>query len=333
MHRVLGSACVCAGLMIFASWPAASTQGRKSILLIADRPSHGPLQHEHNAGVHLFEKALKTIPGVAVTATFDGFPADLSLLDKADAIFMFCTGGNRHFAFQSPDRTAALQRAADRGAGMMFHHYCVEPGAEAGRREMLDWIGGYFETHYSVNPIWEADFVKLPDHPITRGVTPFKSKDEWYYNMRFRDGMKGVTPILTAVPGPDTLTRPDGPHSGNPDVRAKAGQPTVVMWAYERPNGGRGVGFTGGHYHMNLANENYRKLVLNALLWMAKAEVPDGGVTINVTEEGLKERTDPKPQRGRSGESTSNSQLQLPIPNSQFPTPTPRTDVGSRKLE
>lgn len=65
-------------------------------------------------------------------------------------------------------------RRLDRGAGLMFFHYCVEPGAETGRREMLDWIGGYFEINYSVNPTWEADFTSLPNHPIARGV-PFPS--------------------------------------------------------------------------------------------------------------------------------------------------------------
>ena len=297
--QIAHAGCVAALLATMAA--AGSTQTQKNILLIADLPSHGPLQHEHNAAVHLFEKALKGVPGVTVTTAYDGFPADLSVIDKASAVFMFCTGGNRHFAFQSPDRIAALEKAAARGAGMMFFHYCVEPGAEAGRKEMLDWVGGYFETHYSVNPIWEADFQKLPNHPIARGVKPFKVRDEWYFNMRFREGMKGVTPILTAIPGPDTLTRPDGPHQGNPDVRAKAGKPTVVVWAYERPGGGRGVGFTGGHYHMNFANPEFRKLALNALLWSAKVDVPKNGLTFEVTEEGLKERTDPKPQRGRGG--------------------------------
>jgi type 1 glutamine amidotransferase len=286
------------GAVLAGALPAA-TQAPKRILLIADRPSHGPLQHEHNAGAHLFAKWLNaTVPGVQATPVFNGWPEDTSLIDKADAIFLFCTGGNRHFAFQE-DRAASLQRAADRGAGLMFHHYCVEPGAEAGRKEMLDWIGGYFETHYSVNPIWDARFETLPDHPIARGVKPFTSKDEWYYNMRFVEGMKGVTPILTAVPGPDTLTRPDGPHSGNPDVRAKAGQPHTVMWAYERPNGGRGVGFTGGHYHLNLLDPNYRTIVLNAILWIAKVDVPPGGVQVATTEEELNERVDPKPQKGQ----------------------------------
>lgn len=287
-----------AGALLVMVMPAAS-QAPKQILLIADRPSHGPLQHEHNAAAHLFQKWLNAaVPGVQATAVFDGWPADTALIDKADAIFLFCTGGNRHFALQE-DRAASLQRAAARGAGLMFYHYCVEPGAETGRTEMLDWIGGYFETHYSVNPIWEADFSSVPAHPITRGVKPFKSKDEWYFNMRFVEGMKGVTPILSAVPGPETLERPDGPHSGNPDVRAKAGQPHTVMWAYERPGGGRGVGFTGGHYHMNLEDPNYRTIVLNALLWIARVDVPSGGVQVSTTPEELKERVDPKPQKGQ----------------------------------
>jgi type 1 glutamine amidotransferase len=298
--HLLHAACVA---FIVAGFVATgSAQARKHILLIGDRPSHGPLQHEHNAAVHLLQKALKAVPGATVTTHFDGFPTDLSLIDKADAVFMFCTGGNRHYAFQSADRTQALQKAVERGAGLMFFHYCVEPGAEAGRKEMLDWIGGYFETHYSVNPIWEADFTALPNHPITRGVKPFKVRDEWYYNMRFQPGMKGVTPILTAVPGPDTLSRPDGPHSGNPDVRAKLGQPHHVMWAYERPGGGRGVGFTGGHYHMNFADPNFRTLVFNAVAWISKLDVPPGGVKFDVTDEELKERTDPKPSRGRGAQ-------------------------------
>ena len=98
--------------------------------------------------------------------------------------------------------------------------------------------------------------------------------------MRFVDGMRGVTPILSAVPGPETLSRPDGTHSGNADVRAKLGQAHVVMWAFNRPGGGCGVGFTGGHYHLNFADPNFRKLVLNAIVWIAGVEVPANGVDL-----------------------------------------------------
>jgi hypothetical protein len=75
------------------------------------------------------------------------------------------------------------------------------------------------------------------------------------------------------------------------------------MWAFNRPAGGRGVGFTGGHYHLNFADANFRKLVLNAIVWIAGVEVPASGVDLPVTTEELNERTDPKPRRARNGDS------------------------------
>jgi hypothetical protein len=53
----------------------------------------------------------------------------------------------------------------------------------------------------------------------------------------------------------------------------------------ERADGGRGVGFTGGHVHRNWKDDNFRKVVLNALLWICKVEVPKDGVESSVSEE------------------------------------------------
>jgi putative membrane-bound dehydrogenase-like protein len=55
-------------------------------------------------------------------------------------------------------------------------------------------------------------------------------------------------------------------------------EPQHVAWASERPNGGRGFGFTGGHNHWNWGDPNYRKLVLNAIVWAAHGEVPKNGI-------------------------------------------------------
>ena len=67
----------------------------------------------------------------------------------------------------------------------------------------------------------------------------------------------------------------------NPTVLAevKAGKKQVVAWAYERPDGGRGFGFTGGHFHRNWQHDDFRKTVLNAIAWTAHLEIPAGGVT------------------------------------------------------
>ena len=99
--------------------------------------------------------------------------------------------------------------------------------------------------------------------------------------MRFRENMRGVTPVLSAIAPASTLKRPDGPYSGNPHVRASVanGEPQHLGWCVERPDRGRGFGCTGGHYHQNWGNDQFRKLILNGILWTAKMEVSEGGVS------------------------------------------------------
>jgi type 1 glutamine amidotransferase len=196
-------------------------------------------------------------------------------------------------------RLEQLGALMKKGVGFGCIHYACEPTTEKGNKEFRDWIGGCFETFWSVNPHWDANFKSLPNHPITRGVKAFSMRDEWYFHMRFRDGMRGVTPILSDVPPESTMSRGDGPHSGNPAVReaVKRGEPQHVAWAAERPNGGRGFGFTGGHFHKNWGHDDFRKVVLNAILWIAKADVPAGGVDSKVTPEQLAANQDDKGRR------------------------------------
>jgi hypothetical protein len=136
----------------------------------------------------------------------------------------------------------------------------------------------------------------LPGHPITRRVHPFAIEDEWYYSIRFRPEMKGITPILVAKPDDaarkGSSSSPRGPY---PHIIAASGREEVLAWAVERPDGGRGFGFTGGHFQKNWGNTDFRTLVLNAILWTAKREVPSAGVTSTVSEEELKQNLDPKP--------------------------------------
>lgn len=54
--------------------------------------------------------------------------------------------------------------------------------------------------------------------------------------------------------------------------------PEHVAWACERSDGGRGFGCTGGHSHWVYAQDDFRKLMLNAICWIAKVKVPRGGV-------------------------------------------------------
>ncbi len=251
----------------------------KKLLILAGSPSHGHKEHEYRAGSLLLQRCLAATPRLQVTVVSNNWPKDESVFQGVDAVFMFCTGGGGHPAIK-PERLKLLGDLMKRGVGFGTGHYGVEvPKGDAGDA-FLAWQGGYFEMYWSVNPTWMANFEKFPDHPVTRGVQPFKIRDEWYYHMRFVEGMKGVTPILSTVP-PDNTRGQAGvmsPHGGNPHVFARKGQAEHMMWCYERPDGGRGLGFTGAHYHENWGNENYRKVVLNGLLWLAKVEVPANGV-------------------------------------------------------
>jgi type 1 glutamine amidotransferase len=268
----------------------------KEIVFLAGPPSHGPGEHEHRAGCLLLKACLDKVPGVVSEVYSNGWPKDPSAaFAGAATVVVYCDGGPGHPLLQD-DRLKTIGALMKKGVGLVCIHYAVEPTKEKGEKEFLDWLGGCFEVNWSVNPTWHADFTALPRHPVTRGVKPFSLTDEWYFHMRFLDKMKGVLPILQAVPPESTMSRPDGPHEGNPAVReaVKRGEPETVAWAYERRNGGRSFGFTGGHYHHNWGNDNVRKLVLNAILWTAKVKVPADGVASEVTEAELRRNLDRK---------------------------------------
>lgn len=270
----------------------------KKIVFIAGRPSHGPGDHEHRAGCLLFKKCLDQVPGLTSVVYSNGWPQDASAFDGADAIVIYSDGGDGHPAVQD-DHLKVLGALMKKGVGLGCVHYAVEVPTNKGGPEFLAWIGGYFETYWSVNPTWKADFKTLPEHPVTRGVKPFSIFDEWYYHMRFPDGMKGVTPILTAVPPDSTRGKPglNDAHGGNPEVQKHNGEPEQMMWVHERADGGRGFGFTGGHFHKNWGDPNFRKVVLNAILWIAKADVPETGVQSTLSEEDSRKNLDDKGRR------------------------------------
>ncbi len=310
-------------LSLFAN-SGHAVDGHRQVLLIAGKPSHGPGQHEHNAGVQLLAKCLKQSAAdkVDVEVSLGGLWPDEASVRKANTIVIYSDGGSGHPALPHLEQLDAEMK---RGCGLVCLHYAVEPAFAkvgwpepeigpdgkplkqsppsgrssegAGSKEFLQWLGGYFEQFWSVNPHWEANFKALPDHPISKGVKPFSTTDEWYYHMRFRAGMQRVTPILSDLPPDSTTTRPEGSHGGNPDQKREVLEEKKaqhVAWAVDREDGGRGFGFTGGHFHKGWGNDEQRKLVLNAILWTAKVEVPAGGVESTITAADLEANLDPK---------------------------------------
>ncbi|MDR1958059.1 MAG: ThuA domain-containing protein [Planctomycetaceae bacterium] len=280
------------------------------ILFIAGQGSHGYGVHEFYAGSVLLAEALEhfvsekpldsngtLLPEIKTTIHRNAKPGDTFMFDDADVVVVFCDGGGRYPLRGQEDRLEKLRQA---GKGFVFLHYalCGSQGNDAQKPSalppdaqfILKATGGVYEIFHSVNPSYTAEFKSLPDHPVTRGVRPFSIDDEWYFHMRFLNDwsteqildrtVPNLHAILVTVPPDETKQRRDGAHSGNPTVRNRLGKPEIVAWAFQRDDGGRGFGLTGGDQHWNFANPDFRKLLLNAILWTAKAEVPPAGVSV-----------------------------------------------------
>ena len=275
MKKLILNLCVLSGLLLGATSEAAD---KAKAVFISGKPSHGRLAHEHRAGNMILAKGLNEsgLPIEAVLLPHYGYPKDESILNGADTIVIFCTGHGGHVLNPKLKQFDALMK---KGTGVVMIHWATEAIKGDPGNKFLEWMGGFCDLNWSVNPHWTPNF-KAQEHPVWNGVKPFSVNDEWYYHMRFVKDLKGVTPILTDVPLAKTLKRPDGARSGNPAVRKAVanGESQHVAWAYERPDGARGFGFTGGHVHMNWQHDDNRKLMLNAILWTANVEIPKGGV-------------------------------------------------------
>jgi type 1 glutamine amidotransferase len=246
------------------------------IVLIAGRPSHGPGEHEFNAGTLLLDQCLKQNKGVETVVVKGGWPEDESVFDGAGAIMLYMDGGERH-PILAGARLETLAKLMQKGVGMACLHYAVEIPKDIGGPHLLDWIGGYYERPYSQNPINDAALTQAsPQHPISNGWKSFQSKDEWYYKIRFRPDDKRLQPILT------TMLPKDAPNQ------------ETVAWAVERADGGRGFGFTGGHYHKNWGIDDQRRMIVNAILWVAKVDIPKSGAACQIKPEDLTVNLDPK---------------------------------------
>lgn len=268
---------------------AASAEPSK-IVLIAGQPSHPSGQHEFNAGSILLARALNEQSGLPLTVevVHNGWPEDESVFDGADAVVIYSDGNAKH---PVNGHEAKMQEMLDGGVGLMCMHYGVEvPKGEQGEL-FKKWIGGHYESGFSTNPHWTPEITLDESHPISRGVPGFRANDEWYYNMRFAEP-NTASHILTGIPTRESINRY---VHWTPAGEKGLGKRQTMMWAIERPDGGRGVGFTGGHWHRNWAIDDFRRVVLNAMIWTAGMDVPESGVSSEpVTEAQLNENLDEK---------------------------------------
>jgi type 1 glutamine amidotransferase len=261
-----------------AAEPATVDQ-RKNVVLIAGKKSHGPEGngiHDYGRSVRLLKRLLErsnVAERIRVETSFDGWPGDPALIENADTIMIISDGrdGDKYeeaLHLVSPERVAAVERQMARGCGFVVFHFSTFAPDRYGEA-MLRWHGAYFDWEndgkrewYSAIKTIEAE-VKLvtSEHPVLRGVKPFRLREEFYFNMRFPERDSGLIKLLEV-----------------PALSGRAESGNVVAWARQREDGGRGFGTSCGHFFDNWKNDDFRKLLLNAIVWSARIEVPEQGV-------------------------------------------------------
>jgi type 1 glutamine amidotransferase len=257
---------------------------KKKIVFLAGPKDHGRPgngRHEYEKDLRALAGFLETSPnlrGIETRVYVGKAPQDLAELQDASAIVIESSSDRdakeTHPLFpQEPttdrrtydaDTTAYLEqfdRLIKKGVGVAIFHYATWVEHWVARKYYLQWIGGLWISMGSTNPVAEWTMTpKNGDHPILRGVRPWTYRDEVFCRY-FLPADSRRTELLIGMPAQSALG------------------PQVAAWAYDRADGGRGFVMGGVDFHDNLKTvEDYRRFLLNGIVWAAGVEVPRGGV-------------------------------------------------------
>jgi type 1 glutamine amidotransferase len=264
--------------------PPAPATATKKIVFLAGPKDHGaPGRHEYEKDLRELAWSLENASNVKNLRTevlVGKAPRDLSLVQDASAIVIYSSGdwlqNETHVLFEqfqatngrtySTETTAYLQQLdqliRQKNIGVVIFHYTMWVENWVGRRYYLNWLGGLWIPYASHNPVDTWTMSPLPvQHPVLNGVKPWTFRDEVFSRYLLSDNPRR-TELLQGTP-----------------ANANNGAPRPVSWAYERPDGGRSVVWGGSDFHDNMHNvAEYRRFLLNAIIWSAKVDVPSDGV-------------------------------------------------------
>jgi type 1 glutamine amidotransferase len=252
------------------------------ILILVGPSNHPPGTHEVAAGARLVKHCLEraeNVRGLAVEIV-TAWPTDRQSLQKVAAILFT---GDRFPPAEMPDRErimADLATMMDHGCGLVCIHYATGLNATQvaadGDHPLLRWMGGYFATrclhHQSIARVFAEATIEpnrsepaAKDHAVLRGWKTFTVHDEPYIKNYF--GTNGLEKNVTAL--------------ATSQLPPEAPQRETVAWAVSRADGGRGVGIVMPHFYKNWQVDDLRMLIMNAIVWSARREVPADGVKTN----------------------------------------------------
>lgn len=263
----------------------------KVIYFMAGIKDHaGPSRHETEKDLLVLQRCLDSVvnvKGVKIVTRFIYKRTALDINDMKDAAAiviessaegsspnrvhpLFPPSGDNKKSYdkevlQYLNQVDSLHKA---GMGIVVLHWAVAAQNETAARLYRNWFGGGWIPAYSHNPLGKWTVTPIESgkkHPIMRGVGPWTYKDEIF--SRFL--------VIPQDPHRTDLLMGEAPKTNQGSVT-----PRCITWAYE-DGLSRGLIYGGMDYHSALLNDDYRRFLLNAIVWAAGIEVPKGGVKSN----------------------------------------------------
>ena len=192
-----------------------------------------------------------------------------------------------------PARWAKLKQLMAGGAGLVMLHQSMDVPADhaedvkgLARRRLPSPTSAIAATGTRSSP-------RSRNTPSTAASRPFPSSAT-------AGSSTSTTPPAPSPSSPaPSPTKPAPPPMRNRTSAA----PETMAWAYERPTGGRGFGFTGGDMHRNwISQEQQRRLVTNGILWTAGLEIPAEGAPAVLGKVPMNANLDTKPAKTPAAE-------------------------------
>jgi type 1 glutamine amidotransferase len=303
-------------LLVLAGAASLSAATKKIILIAGPLDDHPPGTHEYENNVLVLKHCLENtshLTNLTVESHFGGWPKDPATLDSADTIVLTSGGSDRNetdHPLYVGDRFKQLETQMNRGCGLVMFHWSVfHP--QRHHEKITEWLGGYFDYETGTGGPTQKWFSQIQhatwpvaattDHPVARGIKQFTLSEEFYFNIRFRENDPRVTPILWK----ESADRKEN----------------IIAWAVQRQEGGRGFGFTGGHFYTNWWVPEFRKVLLNGILWTAKLEVPNDGVNSSLENYA--------PPTSAKVKAPASSPTESPKPARKAKPSTPAKDSGA----
>jgi type 1 glutamine amidotransferase len=256
------------------AWPDASFSqdqppAKRRLLLLGQKPdSHPASTHEYMAGVKLIATLLERSPNIQTIVVQADSPwkDGPELLDGADGVVVFLTEGAR-WVTEDADRLKAFQRLAKRGGGLSTLHWGMGSREAAPVGDFTSLFGACHGGPDRKYKVVTETIAPAGPHPIVSGIAAVRVRDEFYYALKRPAAEQArVIPLIhVPIDGTDEM----------------------VAWGAERTDGGRSFGFSGLHYHENWKLPEYRRLVLQGVLWTVGRSIPEQGLPVDVTDEDL----------------------------------------------